>query len=150
MAEGSKAPNVIPTEAKVLANLRVSHHQGMKASLKALERIAKKYDLTLEVVSGRDASSRADIGGAMYRYVETCARECFPDAGATPYVMTGGTDARSYEEICPNCIRFCPVRMTQEQLDSVHAANENNHASSLAGAVRCYKHILSGVGTALS
>ena len=150
MAEGSKAPNVIPTEAKVLANLRVSHHQGMKASIKALERIAKKHNLTLEIVNGRDASNRADIGGAMYRYIEASAKECFPDAGAAPYVMTGGTDARSYEEICPNCIRFCPVRMTQEQLETVHAANENIHASSLAGAVRCYKRILSGVGTVLS
>jgi len=149
MAKGSDVPNVLPTEATVLANLRISHHQNMEASLKALENIAKKHDVTLEVQSGHDASAFVDIAGKMYKYIENCAREDFPDAGAAPYVMTGGTDARNYEDISANCIRFSPVRMTQQQLSSMHAANENIDAASLAGAVRCYKHILKDIEIAL-
>lgn len=149
MAKGSEAPNVLPTEATVLANLRISHHQNMDASIKALEKIAKKHDVTLEMQSGYDASAFVDITGRMYKYIENCAREDFPDAGAAPYVMTGGTDARNYEDISANCIRFSPVRMTQQQLSSMHAANENIHAASLAGAVRCYKHILKDIEIAL-
>ncbi|MEN6471368.1 MAG: M20/M25/M40 family metallo-hydrolase [Clostridiaceae bacterium] len=149
MAHGSDAPNVLPAEATVLANLRVSHHQNVAASVSALERIAKKHGVTLEPRNARDASAIVDISDKTYKYIENCARECFPDAGAAPYVMTGGTDARSYEGISNACIRFSPVRMTQAQLKSVHAADENISAASLAGAVRCYKRILKGVGEAL-
>lgn len=149
MARGSDAPNVLPMEATLLANLRLSHHQNVAASVSALEKIAKKHRITLEPHNARDASDIADISGKMYKYIESSARSCFPDAGAAPYVMTGGTDARSYEKISNACIRFSPVRMTQAQLKSVHAADENISAASLAGAVRCYKHILKGVGEAL-
>ena len=145
MAKGSDAPNVLPNEATVLANLRISHHQNTEESLRVLETIAKKHDLTLEVQSGYDASAFVDIKGRMYSYIENCARQDFPDAGAAPYVMTGGTDARHYEAISDNCIRFSPIRMTQKQLASVHTVNENIDAASLAGAVRCYKHILKDI-----
>ncbi len=149
MAKGSDAPNVLPSKATVLMNLRLSHHQNLEASLKALEKIAQKHGLTLEVQSEHDASALVDIEGKMYKYIENCAREDFPDAGAAPFVMTGGTDARNYEVLSENCIRFSPIRMTQQQFSSVHAANENIHASALYAAVRCYKHILKDIEKAL-
>ena len=50
MAQGSDAPNVIPAQASVTANLRFMVHQGREASLQALEKLANKYGLRMEVL----------------------------------------------------------------------------------------------------
>ena len=46
MAQGSEGYNVLPQKAWVVGNMRFSHHQGKKASLQAIEKLAKKYDLS--------------------------------------------------------------------------------------------------------
>ena len=57
--------------------------------------------------------------------------------------MTGGTDARFYDEVSDNCIRFSPVLYTPEQLAGMHGLNENIHIGCLPGAVDYYKEIIS-------
>ena len=45
--------------------------------------------------------------------------------------MTGGTDAKFYKDICPNCIRFAPLYIDEQQYGSVHGLNENIHQGPL-------------------
>ncbi len=142
MAEGSHSPNVIPSEAYVMCNLRPSPHQNAEESLKVLKKYADKYDLEFEVVHSRDASGCADYNGDEYAYLEKCLNSCYPDAGVIPYLMTGGTDCRHYEEIADNCFRFCPIKMSNEQLSAMHAANESIGVSEVAHCVKFYKHYI--------
>lgn len=81
MAQGSDAPNVIPTEASVTANLRFMVHQGREASLQALEKLANKYGLRMEVLYACDCSPVVDVHSAGYAYIRQCVREVFPEAG---------------------------------------------------------------------
>ncbi|MBP0977018.1 MAG: M20/M25/M40 family metallo-hydrolase, partial [Oscillospiraceae bacterium] len=68
--------------------------------------------------------------------------DVFPGLPVCPYVMTGGTDARFYQEICDACIRFGPVAYSPEQMQSMHGLNENIDCSSLTGAVDFYKTVI--------
>ena len=56
--------------------------------------------------------------------------------------MTGGTDARFYQEICDACIRFSPVIYGPEQMKGMHGLNENIDTVSLPGAVDFYKAVI--------
>ena len=60
----------------------------------------------------------------------------------TPYLMTGGTDSRQFERITPNVLRFTPTRLTKQQLDAMHAANENIGVAALAEGVKFYRYYL--------
>ena len=142
MAEGSQTPNVIPTEAYVVCNLRPSPHQNAEQSLAVLQKYADKYDLELEVIHARSASNCVDYKGEEFKYLTKCINECYPDAGVIPYLMTGGTDCRHYEAIADNCLRFCPIKMSNEQLAAMHAANESIGVSEVAHCVKFYKHYI--------
>ena len=144
MTQGSDAPNVIPTEASVTANLRFMVHQGREASLQALEKLANKYGLRMEVLYACDCSPVVDVHSAGYAYIRQCVREVFPEAGIAPYVMLGGTDAKHYAKVCDCALRFAPTVLTPQQLASMHARNENLSVDALARAVAFYRRVLTG------
>ena len=142
MIEGSDAENVIPAEAYVIANLRTHPIQNVRESFEVIEKIAKKYDLTCEIVSSRETSPISDINGEGYKYLESIINKTFPDAITSPYVMLGGTDCRFYSEITDAALRFSPVRMNNEELKKMHGNNESIRIKSLVEATNFYQEII--------
>ena len=56
--------------------------------------------------------------------------------------MNGGTDAKYYGEVSPNCIRFAPLFIDSQQYGSIHALNENIYQGALPMGVDFYKTII--------
>lgn len=144
MQSGSDACNVLPQEASVCANLRFIPHQGMEESLHILRELAKKYDLEMEVITASDYCPPVDIHGSGWQHVVRAIEKTFPGLAYSPYVMTGATDSRFYQDICDHCIRFAPIVYGPEQLKGMHGLNENIEISCLPGAVDFYKNIICG------
>ena len=142
MQSGSDAYNVIPQEATLGANMRFIPHQGEKESLEIIKNLATKYGLETEVIYSNDYSDPVDINGEAFHLVENVIGETFPGLASSPYVMTGATDARFYQEICKNCVRFAPVIYGPEQMKGMHGLNENMEYNCLPGAVRFYKNLI--------
>jgi carboxypeptidase PM20D1 len=142
MMKGSDAPNVIPKEPYLVANLRTSAHQNCRESLAVLQKYADQYDLELEVLLQRDASPISNIHSKEYAYVEQCIRRHFPDVGCAPYLVMGGTDCRHFHALTENALRFAPIRATSAQNASCHAVDENVSLAALAEGVRFYKVFL--------
>lgn len=141
-ASGSKAVNVLPEEASVSVNMRFIPHQGMKESLELMEKTAKKYDLTMEILHANDYSKSADIHGPAFGMVSDVIQKTFPGVASSPYCMTGATDARVYEEICDNVVRFAPVIYGPEQMRGMHGLNENIAYNCLPGCVQFYRNLI--------
>ena len=72
MAEGSQTPNVIPSEAYVVCNLRTSPHQNVEQSLAVLKKYADKYDLEFEIIHARNASNTVDYKGEEFSFLKKC------------------------------------------------------------------------------
>ncbi len=142
MQSGSDGRNVLPQKATLNLNLRYIPHQGMKESNDAIRRIAAKYDLEVEEIGCYDYCEPVDINSSAYARVEQVVHEVFPDLPVCPYVMTGGTDARFYQEICDACIRFSPVVYGPDQMKGMHGLNEYLDTYSLPGAVDFYKTMI--------
>ncbi len=144
MMEGSDAPNVIPKEPYIVANLRTSVHQNCEESLAVLKKYADKYDLKIEILTARDASPVCDITSPEYSYLCECIRQHYTDCGVSPYVIMGGTDCRHFHAISENAFRFSPVRMTTAQSGSCHAVDENVSVDALAEGVEFFIRFLKG------
>lgn len=142
MQSGSDAANVLPQEAKLTLNLRYIPHQGMEESNAVIRSLAAKYDLDVEILRAYDAYEPVRIDSEAYALVENAVHEVFPELPTCPYVMTGGTDARFYQEICDACIRFSPVVYGPAQMKGMHGLNENIDVFSLPGAVDFYKTVI--------
>jgi len=142
MQSGSDACNVMPQRATVSANMRFIPHQGMQESLGIMEKLAKKHGLDMEVLSASDYTRPTDIHGEAFQKVQQVINRTFPGCAGSPYVMTGATDARFYQEICDNVVRFAPVIYGPEQMKGMHGLNENIAYDCLPGAVDFYKHLI--------
>lgn len=142
MQTGSDGCNVLPQEATVTLNLRFIPHQDMEESVEAIRKIAKKYDLELRVLDAYPSCKPVDSESEAFRFVEEVIGEVFPGLPCVPYVMTGGTDARFYQRICDDCIRFSPVVYGPAQMKGMHGLNEYLDTCSLPGAVTYYKTLI--------
>lgn len=142
MQSGSNGYNVLPQEAKLIANLRYAPHQGMDESNKLIKEVADKYNLETRLVDGYNYCPIVKTSSDAYKYVDKTIEKVFDKLPRVPYVMTGGTDARFYGEICEACIRFSPIVFGKEQMKGMHGLNECVETSSLPGAVDFYKEII--------
>ena len=145
MQSGSDACNVMPQKATLGANMRFIPHQGMQESLAVVEKLAQKHRLTMEVRRASDYTKPVDIHGEAFRTVQRVVSETFPGCAGSPYVMTGATDARFYQKICDNVVRFAPVIYGPEQMKGMHGLNENIEYSCLPGAVDFYKNLIAAI-----
>lgn len=142
MAKGAEGLNVLPQEAYVTANMRFIPHQDEKESIAVITELAKKYDLETEVIYADSPCSVVDYKGIPFRRLEETAAEVYPGVGICPYVMTAGTDAKYYTEICDHCLRFAPLYINEQQYKSIHGLNENIYQGALPSGVDFYKKII--------
>ena len=145
MMRGSEACNVIPRKATVSANMRFIPHQGMEESLGIIRKLAEKHGLEMEVLAANDYTEPVDIHGEAFRTVQQVIEKTFPGCAGSPYVMTGATDSRFYQKICPNVVRFAPVIYGPEQMKGMHGMNENIEYNCLPGAVDFYKNLIEAI-----
>ena len=143
---GGEAVNAIPREAWVMGNMRCSHHQGREKSLHVIEKTAKKFGLAMEVTDPGFESRLTDYQGRAFRLVEEAVMQTIPNVdGCAPYIMTGASDARFFDRVSEQCIRFLPFTIRREQMDSIHGVNEYLDLSTLAPAVAFYRYMMQHV-----
>ena len=145
-AKGSDGLNVLPQTAYVTGNMRLIHHQAGPESIAAISAMAGKYNIETEVLYQDEPCPVVDFRSKQFALVEEVCGKVYPGVQVTPYVMTGGTDAKFYKEICPNCIRFAPLYIDEQQYGSVHALNENIHQGALKHGVEFYKQVIQNIG----
>ncbi len=144
-ASGSDAYNVMPAEATLGCNLRFIPHQGRDESLAIVKGLADKHGLEMEVYHAVDYSEPVDINGEAFKLVQDTIAKTFPGCAGSPYVMTGATDARNYQRICDNVVRFAPVVYGPDQMKGMHGLDETIGIDCLPGAVDFYKNLIDAV-----
>ena len=142
MQKGSDGYNVIPQEAWVTGNLRYIPHQSLEESNRVISALASKYDIETKVVVASKPSKSLDLNGDPYKYTVECINKVFPGIGIMPYVVTGGTDSRFFDEVCDNCVRFSPINTEPDQMNAMHGIDENIFITTLPQAVDYYKELI--------
>lgn len=145
MCDGATAPNIIPQEAWVNANLRFAPTDNSADCFKKLQKIAKKFDVEMEITGTREASPMIDFNGDGYKTFAEAVKKTYPEVAVVPYLLFGGTDCRTMQEISVNAIRCTPCKMTSEQEGTMHAANENITISALDRCVEFFRNFLMSV-----
>ena len=142
MSQGSNGANVIPQNATVTANLRYSREQGEAESMKILSAIASKYDVSVSVSNSREATEPIDLKGPGYTLVQNAMKNVFPEVPLVPYVVTGGTDSRSFEFVTDTVIRMSPQVYSKECLATMHGIDEFLEYKVLPNAVDFFKYMI--------
>ena len=141
-AKGSDEFNVIPTEAYVTGNIRVAHHDTSEEVIKKLEKIAGKHGIEVTVLDPGYPSRVCDYNTEEFKFLERMVSESFEGVITAPYVSNGASDSKYFDKLSDNVFRFAPFTVTDAQLDTIHAREENMDISTLVPAVDFYKNLI--------
>ncbi len=142
MCGGSGAKNVLPETAWLNINTRFIQHQGVEETKRILEPYLKKYNLKADYSGCKEPQKSVDFTQRPFKLVEETLSEVYPGVIPSPYIMTGGTDAYFYSPLTDNALRFAPLYIDQQQLESIHGLNENMFVDSLPKGVEFYKTLI--------
>ena len=146
MAGGSKAGNVIPTEAWVIGNLRVAPHQTQEECLDILKEIGKKFDVEVESRTSKRGGHVADYRGEAFQILTKAIKEHYPQvAEVVPYISNTASDSSAYSPYCKQCLGCNPFLITKEQMGTIHGIDENIDIDTLVPGVDCFRSILTAL-----
>ena len=117
------------------------NEEDLKKEYAAFKAIADKYGITLETERDEYYAS-ANMDSPAYAYTMECLAKVFPRFAAAPYVLSAGTDAWRLTPVCDCVLRFAPTRMSNQQLGSIHAVDENLDIAAVAEAAVFYKYFV--------
>lgn len=122
--------------------LRCVDDQDFETDLANFKKLAEKYGITVTQGEQWEYHAPADPTLPPFAVVSECIREVFPDVPVIPFILPAGTDARTLTDVCPCVLRFAPIRLSAQQLGSVHSENENIDVTAVGDCVTFYRRLL--------
>lgn len=143
MSGGSKAANVIPTEAWVIGNLRCAPHQTQQECIDILKEIASKFDVEVEANYRPRGGYVADYRDEAFQILTKAVKENYPQVSeVVPYISNTASDSSAYSPYCKQCLGFNPFLVTKQQIATIHGIDENIDLATLVPGVDCFRSIM--------
>lgn len=138
--------DIVSSEKGLLCTAKVTLRSvddaDVAVDIENFKKVAEKYGITVTLGDRQEYHAPADPTLPPFEILSKCVHEIYPDAPVVPYILPAGTDARTLTDVCRCVLRFAPIRMSKEQLGSIHTRNENIDVSALASCVAFYRRFL--------
>jgi len=140
--EGSSARNVIPPEAKMVANMRLNPADSVASALENLKKTVGNDRVEITALESFEPSriSRTDCEG--WEKVSAAVLETWPGCVVSPYLMVQCSDSRHYGRISDRVYRFSAMDLTSEERATIHGNNEKVRLEGIARAVEFYIRLM--------
>lgn len=138
--------DVVSSEKGLLCTAKVTlrsvDDKDVAVDIENFTKLAEKYGISVKLGDRQEFHAPADPTLPPFETLSKCIHEFFPDSPVIPYILPAGTDARTLTDVCKCVLRFAPIRMSKEQLGSIHSQNENIDISALGSCVAFYRRFL--------
>ena len=140
--EGSSARNVLPTEAKLVANMRLNPVDSVSSAVSHLKKAAGNEKVTVSVLEAFEPSPISETDCPAWDTVATTVAETWPGCVVTPYLMVQCADAKHYGRISNHVYRFCAMDLSAEERKTIHGNNERIRLETVGKAVEFYIRLM--------
>ena len=140
--QGSKAPNVIPPSASMVANMRLNPEDSVAGAVEYIRQTVADPDIELAVGDHMEPSpiSRTDCEG--WRRVANAVSATWPGAVISPYLMVQCSDSRHYRDLSDRVYRFSAMELTGEERATIHGNNERIRLEVIHRAVEFFIRLM--------
>ena len=141
--EGSTARNVIPTEAKMIANMRLNPADSVESVLERLRKVVNDDRIEITALESFEPSrvSRTDCEG--WEKVSAAVAETWRGCIVAPYLMVQCSDSRHYGRISDRVYRFSAMDLTAQERATIHGHNERIRLETACRAVEFFIRLMS-------
>ena len=140
--EGSSARNVIPPEAKMVANMRLNPADSVASALEYLKQTVKNEQVEITVLESFEPSPVSETDCPAWDKVAYAVANTWKGCVVTPYLMVQCSDSRHFGKISHHVYRFSAMDMTAEERASIHGNNERIRVDTVAKAVEFYIRLM--------
>lgn len=141
-AKGSKATNVMPTEASMVSNIRLNPDDTVESAVEYIKGTINDDRVELNVLNGYNPSRTSRTDCIEFEKVERAVASTWRGCLVTPYLMVQCSDSRHYGRISDRVYRFSAMDMTDEERKSIHASNERIRLETIAKSCEFYLNLI--------
>ncbi len=140
--EGSSARNVIPTEARIIANMRLNPADSVESALAYLRKTVSDPKIRISALESSEPSRVSQVDCPGWNKVSAAVADTWPGCIVSPYLMVQCSDSRHYGRISDKVYRFSAMDMTAEERATIHGNNERIRLESIYRSVEFYIRLL--------
>lgn len=140
--EGSTARNVLPTEAKLVSNMRLNPADSVASAVEYLKKSVNNDKVEISVLESFEPSPISETHCPQWNTVASAVAQTWPGCIVSPYLMVQCSDSRHYGRISNHVYRFSAMDMTAEERKTIHGNNERIRLQSICKAVEFYIRLM--------
>jgi len=140
--EGSSARNVIPPEAKMVANMRLNPADSVESALEYLKKTVNDPSVEITALESFEPSRISETDCDAWNKVAAAVAETWRGCIVSPYLMVQCSDSRHWGRISDKVYRFSAMDMTSEERATIHGNNERIRLESIARATEFYIRLM--------
>ena len=140
--EGSSARNVIPPEAKMVANMRLNPADSVASALEYLRKTVGSDAVEITALESFEPSPISETGCPAWEKVASAVASTWRGCIVSPYLMVQCSDSRHYGPISNHVYRFSAMDLTSEERATIHGNNERIRLDTACKAVEFYIRLM--------
>ena len=140
--KGSPAPNVIPSAASMVSNLRLNPEDSVESAMSYIRSVIKDESISLRAFDQNQPSPVSSTDCEGWRIVCDAVSGTWPGCIVSPYLMVQCSDSRHYGPISDKVYRFSAMALTAEERSSIHGANERIRLENIVKAVEFFTRVI--------
>ncbi|MBQ9081632.1 MAG: M20/M25/M40 family metallo-hydrolase [Clostridia bacterium] len=140
--QGSQAPNVIPAQAEMVANLRIMCGETTNSAQAYLEKVIGDKDITYSTIYASNPSAVSRAEGEEWERLKKVISQTWQGTIVSPYLMLACSDSRHYGEICDCVYRFSAMALSKEERGMIHGNDERIPVETIKKTVEFYLRLL--------
>ena len=140
--QGSAARNVIPTEARVISNMRLNPEDSVASAKEYLIKTVNDPNVTVTVLESFEPSRVSRTDCAAWDTVSAAVAETWQGCIVSPYLMVQCSDSRHYGRISDRVYRFSAMDLTSAERSTIHGNNERIRLETIGKSVEFYIRLM--------
>ena len=140
--QGSDVPNVIPTQASMVSNMRLNPEDTIDSAVEYIRKTVNNNDIELNVLNGANPSRISETYCDAWYKVAHAVEGTWKGCIVSPYLMVQCSDSRHYGRISDKVYRFSAMDLTSEERRSIHGNNERIRVEVVGRAVEFYIRLM--------
>jgi carboxypeptidase PM20D1 len=142
MLNAGYKPNVIPERAEAVLDCRLLPGTHQDVFLSNLKRTLADDTIRIEIIQPAQPAKASPTKHALFKAIESAARDVYPNTLVTPYMAIGGTDSRFFRVRGVPAYGLIPILLSKDLVASIHGIDERIPVEALGKAVQVVYHAL--------